>query len=122
MLKIIFSINMKFSIENQDNVVIFKLKNVNLDSEISAQLKAKLLILIQPDIEALIIDLTNVEYVDSSGLGALLLAQRQIKEFGMTIILAGVSESVQSMFKISQIHDVFLYADDIEDALDRYVA
>lgn len=113
---------MKFSIENQDNVVIFKLKNVNLDSEISAQLKAKLLILIQPDIEALIIDLTNVEYVDSSGLGALLLAQRQIKEFGMTIILAGVSESVQSMFKISQIHDVFLYADDIEDALDRYVA
>ncbi len=111
---------MKFSIENQDNVVIFQLKNLNLDSEISAQLKAKLLILIQPDIEALIIDLTNVEYVDSSGLGALLLAQRQMKEFGMTIILVGVSENVQSMFRISQIHDVFLYADTIRDALDNY--
>jgi anti-sigma B factor antagonist len=112
---------MKFSIENQDNVIIFQLKNLNLDSEISAQLKAKLLILIQPDIEALIIDLTNVEYVDSSGLGALLLAQRQMKEFGMTIILVGVSENVQSMFRISQIHDVFLYADTIKDALDRYI-
>jgi anti-sigma B factor antagonist len=112
---------MKFSIENQDNVVIFQLKNLNLDSEISAQLKAKLLILIQPDIEALIIDLTNVEYVDSSGLGALLLAQRQMKEFGMTIILVGVTENVQSMFRISQIHDVFLYADTIQDAIEKYI-
>jgi len=112
---------MKFSIENQDNVVIFQLKNLNLDSEISAQLKAKLLILIQPDIEALIIDLTNVEYVDSSGLGALLLAQRQMKEFDMTIILVGVTENVQSMFRISQIHDVFLYADTIQEAIDNYI-
>jgi len=112
---------MKFSIENQDNVVIFQLKNLNLDSEISAQLKAKLLILIQPDIDALIIDLTNVEYVDSSGLGALLLAQRQMKEFGMTIILVGVTENVQSMFRISQIHDVFLYADSIQDAIEKYI-
>lgn len=111
---------MKYSIENQDNLIIFKLNNQNLDSKITAELKARLLILIQPDIEALIIDLSDVDYVDSSGLGALLLAQRQIKEFGLSIVLVGVVENVKNMFKISQIHDVFLYADSVDDALKNY--
>ncbi len=110
--------NMNFTFETADNIVIFTLKNANLDLEISAQLKAKLLILCQPDVEALIFDLTNIEYVDSSGLGALLLAYRQMKEYESPIILIGVQPIVKKMLSISQIDDLFVYFDTKQEAID----
>lgn len=112
--------NMNFSFERTDNVVVFTLKNPNLDMEISAQLKAKLLILCQPDVEALVFDLTNIEYVDSSGLGALLLAYRQMKEFGSSIALIGVQDVVRKMLAISQIEDLFEYYDTLPEAIDSF--
>jgi anti-anti-sigma factor len=111
---------MNFSFEKRDNLVIFTLKNPNLDMEISAQLKAKLLILCQPDVEALIFDLTHIEYVDSSGLGALLLAYRQMKEYGSPIVLIGVQDVVKRMLSISQIEELFEYYPTLDAALKTY--
>ncbi len=54
--------------------MIFKLENQTVEGDVSAELKAKMLILAQPDIDALIIDLSKADAIDSSGLGALLLA------------------------------------------------
>lgn len=107
---------MNFSFERTDDVITFKLQNPNLDMEIASQLKAKLLILCQPDIEALIFDLSQIEYVDSSGLGALLLAYRQLKEYEGKIVLVGVSAVVRKMLSLSQIEDLFEYYDTIEEA------
>lgn len=107
---------MNFSFERTDDVIMFKLQNPNLDMEIASQLKAKLLILCQPDIEALIFDLSQIEYVDSSGLGALLLAYRQLKEYEGKIVLVGVSAVVRKMLSLSQIEDLFEYYDTIEEA------
>ena len=111
---------MNFSFERKENVIIFTIKNQNLDSEISAQLKAKILIICQPDVEALIFDLSNIEYVDSAGLGSLLLAYRQLKEFGSAVILVGVQDLVMKMLSISQLTDLFEYYDSIEEALENF--
>lgn len=108
---------MNIMIETKDQIVMFTLKNANLDMEISAELKAKLLIVCQPDVEALIFDLSAVDYVDSSGLGALLLAYRQLKEFGSVIALVGVNDVVRKMLSISQIEDLFDYYDTLDEAL-----
>ena len=42
----------------------------------AGQLKAEFLILAQPDIDTLIVDLTDVKQIDSAGISALLLAER----------------------------------------------
>ena len=112
--------NMNFSFDTTDNVVVFRLNNTNLDMEISAQLKAKILIFCQPDIEGLIFDLSQIEYVDSSGLGALLLAYRQVKEYNIPIILVGVKDIVKKLLELSRINDLFVYYDNIEDAIVHY--
>jgi anti-sigma B factor antagonist len=112
--------NLNFSFERKDHVIIFSLKNPNLDMEISAQLKAKLLILCQPDVEALVFDLSNIEYVDSSGLGSLLLAYRQMKEYGSPIALVGVKDMVRKMLNISQIEDLYEYYDSIDEAVQSF--
>jgi anti-anti-sigma factor len=109
---------MRFSIERQDNIAIFTLKDKKLDAGIAPQLKAELLILCQPELEALIFDLSQVEHVDSTGLGALLLANRQLKDTEAPIILVGVRSMVKKMLKISQLDGIFDYDETVEDALE----
>lgn len=110
---------MKFAIERIDNIAVFSLKNKNLTSEISAKFKAELLILCQPDLKALVLDLTNVEYIDSLGLGSLLLAHRQMKDYGIPIYMVGIQEMVMNMLKISRMADLFEFTDTVEAALDE---
>ncbi|MFC2131972.1 STAS domain-containing protein [Bacteroidota bacterium] len=111
---------MNFSIENKDGFVIFTLKSKTLDSENSAKLKAELLIICQPDIKGLILDVSDVEYVDSGGLGALLLAHRQLKDHSTYISLVGVQDVVKSMLNISQLTNLFMLTDTIEEAIASY--
>lgn len=108
---------MNYSIEYQEDIVLFTLKTKSLDSVISAELKAKILIICQPDIKALIVDLSNVEYIDSSGFGALLLAHRQLRDHGIPIYMAGVNDMVKTMFGMLQITDLFTFNDTLENAL-----
>lgn len=108
---------MRFSIDRQDNIAIFTLKNNKLDADIAPQLKAELLILCQPELEALVLDMSFVEHVDSTGLGALLLANRQLKDTEAPIILVGVKEMVMKMLSISQLDGIFDYAETVDEAI-----
>ena len=108
---------MRFSIDRQDNIAIFTLKNNKLDADIAPQLKAELLILCQPELEALVLDMSFVEHVDSTGLGALLLANRQLKDTEAPIILVGVKEMVMKMLSISQLDGIFDYAESVDEAI-----
>jgi anti-anti-sigma factor len=109
---------MNYTVENKDNIVIFKLENQTVESSISAEFKAKMLILAQPDIDALIIDLSKVDAIDSSGLGALLLANRQLKDNEIPVILVGVREFVRSLMSMTKIDEVFLFFPTIEEAFE----
>lgn len=108
---------MKYSIENIDNVIVFRIKNENINADIAPQLKAKLLILCQPDVESMILDLSMVEYIDSSGLGAILLAYRQMNEYEHQLVLVGVKEVPMKMFKISHLAELFDFYDSVDEAL-----
>lgn len=110
--------NLNFTVNQTDNLVIFKLNNKKLDAELSGELKAKFLIYSQQDVEALIIDLSVVEYVDSAGLGALLLAKRQMNQYGYPVILVGVNENVMNLINISQIQTQFHFFNSIEEAIE----
>jgi len=110
--------NLNFTVDQKDNLVIFKLNNKKLDAEVSGELKAKFLIYSQPDVEALIIDLSEVQYVDSAGLGALLLARRQMNQYGTPVILVGINENVMNLITISQIQTQFHFFNSIEEAIE----
>jgi len=108
---------MNISIEQRESVVILTIKTEKLDSENAPQVKAKVLIESQPDVDAMIIDLSNVRMIDSSGLGVLLLAHRQMNEYNAPVILVGISEEVYKLMEISHIHDIFDVYDTVEEAI-----
>lgn len=109
---------MHFSTDQQDATTVFRLKEQVLDSRNAGQLKAEFLILSQPDIDTLIIDLTEVRHVDSAGLSALLLAHRQMASHDGEVRLVGASAEVQSLLRVTQLDRIFPQFNTVNEALD----
>ena len=100
---------MKFDVQNDGASVTLKLHEKKLDSTIASELKGEFLILAKPKIDHLVIDMQEVEFCDSSGLSALLIAERKMKEHGGTVRLLNVNAKVMSILKISMLDRLFEY-------------
>lgn len=105
---------MNFYLEEVDGVKIIRLKDERLDTTIAPDLKAQLLVLIA-DGKKVLLNLEDVQYADSSGLGAILLGFRQARDGGGLFALCNVQKRVQSMINIAQLTNVItIYQDQIE--------
>ncbi len=98
---------MNFDIEKDGATVTLRLKERKLDSSVSPELKGEFLILCKPKVEKLTVDMKDVEFCDSSGLSALLIADRKMKEHGGKVVLRNVHKKVVSLIKISMLDRVF---------------
>lgn len=108
---------MEFQVRKNGSATIFKLKERRLDSGISPELKGEFLILCRPDTDSLVIDLSDVEFCDSSGLSALLIAERKMREYGGVVKLAGLQKKVHTLVKISHLDRAFDIYEDVAQAL-----
>ncbi len=107
---------MKFTVEKEDKLSIFHLHASHLDSTNSAEAKAEFLILCQSDIDILILDFTEVSFCDSSGLSAILLAERTLREREGGLIVVDVIGKIRSLFEIAKLMDIIPLVDSIEEA------
>jgi anti-anti-sigma factor len=98
---------MKFDVTHNGASTTLKLKEKKLDSSIASELKGEFLLLCKPKVESLVIDLADVEFCDSNGLSALLIADRKMKEHGGAVVLRHVHKKVMSLLKISMLDRIF---------------
>jgi len=98
---------MNFEVVKNGDTTVLKLKERKLDSSVSPELKGEFLILCKPKLQSLVVDLAEVEFCDSSGLSALLIAERKMKEHGGNVKLINVHKKVASLLKISMLDRVF---------------
>jgi len=108
---------MNFTVENRNGFAIIKTNRNSIESKISTELKSKVSVVAQPAIEALLIDLSSVNIIDSTGLGALLLAHRQLKEHSKPVVLVGIQGSTKKLLKMTQVENIFVYHQTIDEAL-----
>lgn len=64
----------------------------------------------------LVIDLSGVPYMDSSGVATLVEALQRSRTAGCKLILASLQPKVRSIFTISRLDTVFLIVPDVEQA------
>ena len=67
-------------------------------------------------IRNIVIDLSNARYCDSSGLSAILVANRLCKNANGVFILSGLQTAVERLITISQLDTVLNIADDLVQA------
>ena len=65
----------------------------------------------------MILDLSDVPYIDSTALGTLVSAYVSRQKAGRRIVLSGVSERVSKMLKITSVESLFLTFPTLEDAI-----
>ena len=107
---------MKFDVTKNTHHTILKLKERKLDVSVSPELKGEFILLCRPTLKSLVVDLTDVEFCDSSGLSALLIAERQMRGHGGKVSLVGVHKKVMALLKISQLDRVFQIFDTVAKA------
>lgn len=66
----------------------------------------------------IILDFTEVPYLDSSGLGSLVSAYTSFQKNGKRVALTGVNSRVMKVFEITKTEPIFLMFPTVSDALE----
>lgn len=64
-----------------------------------------------------ILDLSHLRFIDSSGLGAMLSCLRQLNAAGAELKLCGMSKAVRAVFELVRMHRIFDIFDTREQAI-----
>ncbi len=109
---------MKYSIDKKDKYAIFELQEENLNSLLAPKLKSELVIFANEGVRNLVFDLSKVQYVDSSGLSAILTANRLWKPIGSLILTGVVHTSVKKLIEISRLDSVLTIIPTVEESVE----
>ena len=109
---------MKFEVENKEKYTRVSSKLEKLDAQHSPELKAELVQLNQDGVKNIIIDLKGTRYCDSSGLSAILVANRLCKGVNGRFILTGLAPAVAKLVTISQLDTVLNITHTLSEAED----
>jgi len=97
---------MEFSIDKQEKYTLIKVLVEKLDTHIAPALKSELVLIAGNGEKNIILDLSKCRYCDSSGLSAILVANRLCKNAEGTFVLTGLQPSVERLITISQLDTV----------------
>lgn len=109
---------MKYSIDKEAQYAILKLEEDNLNSMISPNLKSEFIFLRNEGVKNLILDLQQVQYVDSSGLSAILTANRLWTDHGAFVIGGELKPGVKKILEISRLDSILTIIPTIQESID----
>jgi anti-sigma B factor antagonist len=107
-------------IEEHGEVVLIEVKEERLDAHNSGELKAQMLNLFEEGKNNLLVDLKEVRFVDSSGLGALVSGFKNASARSGNLKLSGLQPQVKSMFELTRLHRVFEIFPGAQEALTSF--
>ena len=102
--------------EDHDGTTLVKARESRIDAAIAIQFKDRMREVIEASSGRLILDLSSVDFVDSSGLGAIVAA---MKMAGSTrkLELSGLTPTVMKVFHLTRMDSVFTIHSSVEAAL-----
>lgn len=109
---------MNFTIEEKDKYTLVTSNVEKLDTTCAPELKSELVYLNKTGVTNMIIDLSKTRYCDSSGLSALLVANRLCKSVDGLFVLTGLQEPVMKLVQISQLESVLTISPTLSEAVD----
>ena len=97
---------MEIEHNKQGHVLIVNILSNRLDAQGADEFKEKMSGLISSGNRCIILDISKVDFVDSSGLGAMVSVFKMIGEDG-EMVICGPSEAAMRMFKLTRMNRVF---------------
>lgn len=114
--------NQPFLVERSERYSLIRLQSEKLDTMVAPALKSELVVLNADGVRNLIIDLSETRYCDSSGLSAILVANRLCKNANGFLVVMGLQDPVKKLIAISQLDSILKITTDLASAIDLLVA
>ena len=109
---------MKYSIDKQEKYAVFTLHEENLNSILAPMLKTEFKVLNEEGLPNFILDLSDVKFVDSSGLSAILTAKRLWEDVGSFVITGVINSNVKKLIEISKLDSVLTIIPTVDESID----
>ena len=107
---------MRIKTEIYEGVFVVTCDGTRLDASFAQKFFNSMRGFIQKGHTDIVLELSKVQFVDSTGLGAIIRCLKEINSRGH-LVLCGVSENVLSLLKMTHLDAVFLRAKDLAGAL-----
>ncbi len=88
-----------------------------VDMHTSPELRGKLRECLERKTTPVVVDLTKVVFIDSSGLATLIEALQAVGKYGGRLRLFGLSPAVKNLFKLSNLISIFDIRENREEAV-----
>ncbi len=108
---------MHYTLDKKEKFAVLKLHEQKLNTLISAELKSELLILNSQGYINIILDLSDTNYCDSSGLSAILVGNRICRNANGNFVVTSISDPIKKLINISQLEQVLTITPTVEDAI-----
>ena len=106
------------TIEHANGVTVAAFASDFLDASNAAEFKRQMSpVLASAGSSTVVLDVSTLTFVDSTGLGSLLACLRQMQKSGGDIKLCGMSKQVRTLFELVRMHRIFDIYNSKDEAL-----
>lgn len=97
---------MKIEVEAKDGWTVFRLEG-DLDAGSAADIQGRFLSELSSGGSSFLLDLEKVNYIDSSGLAALVKFYKEVRTKGGTLALCAVQRDAMKIFQLTRLDKIF---------------
>lgn len=107
---------MQIEVEKNDTAITITPKMQAIEASMAAEFKEFIHKLISPEYSLYILDMKNLLFIDSTGLGSLISIQKNITE-GQRFVLCNISEPVLNIIKLTRLDKYFTIRPSVASAM-----
>lgn len=107
---------MKFSTHTQGEFTVVAIGEARMDASVAPELKHSVSQLLADGVTRIVLDLSQVTFMDSSSLGALVSLLKIVGNRG-DLIIAGAKGIVADLFKLTRMDRVFRMTESVDTAV-----
>jgi len=96
-------------------IVVIRMAESRIDATVAIQFKDEMRVLTQASNGRVVLDLSAVEFIDSSGLGAVVAAMKQM-DGDRRLELSGLTPTVDKVFRLTRMDTIFTIHTDLDAA------
>lgn len=86
------------------------------------QLRRDIADIVTKETNIILIDLQNIDFIDSSGLGALVSTMQIVKSSGGQLFICSVNEQVKMLFELTKMERIFKIFQNQDEFNSKFVA
>lgn len=102
-----------------EDVLVLKPASRRIEASTSSDFKSTVAEWIKKGHRRIVLDLAGIDFIDSSGLGAIISSLKSVGDGG-DLVLCNISEQVMNLFRLTRMNRVFAIFDSREKAVDHF--